>query len=153
MSTSAVATCQNYYRKTKDKGVLYHRFPECPNLNKIWISKCKRQDPINTKYARVCSDHFKPIDYIDDMKNRLLGLSEKKILNKKAVPSVNLPLQDNGQDVSSRSERKRKRSVLEEAKTRLKHLSPKKPCETPSVETFVTSPNENICSSCFDYQK
>ncbi|GBM08020.1 hypothetical protein AVEN_71459-1 [Araneus ventricosus] len=120
MSTCAVATCSNYHRKTQEKGVVYHVFPVSPNLNKIWILKCKRQGHINVKYARICSDHFRPSDYMDDMKNRLLGLNQKKILNPDAVPSVNLLLQDNGEDISSRNERKRNRSILQEAKIRLK---------------------------------
>ncbi|GBN83811.1 hypothetical protein AVEN_14631-1 [Araneus ventricosus] len=153
MSAYAVATCPNYYRKTKGKGVIYHTFPVCPNRNKIWISKCKRQDHINVKYARICSDHFRPSDYMDDMKNRLLGLNQKKILKPDVVPSVNLPLQDNGEDISSRSERKRKRSILREAKIRLKCPSPKKACETPAMEPFTTPTTENICSSCFETQK
>ncbi|GBL94487.1 hypothetical protein AVEN_154613-1 [Araneus ventricosus] len=126
MSACAVVTCPNYHRKTKGKGVIYHMFLVCPNRNKIWISKCKRQDHINVKYARICSDNFRPSDYMDDMKNRLLGLNQKKILKPDAVLSVNLPLQDNGEDISSRSERKSKRSILQEAKIRLKCLSPKK---------------------------
>ncbi|GBO10100.1 hypothetical protein AVEN_31587-1 [Araneus ventricosus] len=153
MSACAVATCPNYHRKTKGKGVIYHMFPVCPNLNKIWISKCKRKDRINVKYARICSDHFRPSDYMDDMKNRLLGLNQKKILKPDAVPSVNLPLKDNGEDVSSRSERKRKRSILQEAKIRLKCLSPKKACETSATEPFTTPTTKNICSSCFETQK
>ncbi|GBN52484.1 hypothetical protein AVEN_14654-1 [Araneus ventricosus] len=132
MCACAVATCPNYHRKTKSKGVMYHMFPVCPNRNKIWISKCKRQDHINVKYARICSDHFRPSDYMDDMKNRLLGLNQKKILKPDAVPSVNLPLQNNREDISSRSERKRKRNILREAKIRLKCLSPKKACEADS---------------------
>ncbi|GBM24240.1 hypothetical protein AVEN_22572-1 [Araneus ventricosus] len=96
MSTCAVAICSNYHIKTKDKGVRYHVFPVRPNLNKIWISKCERQDHINVKYARTRSDHFRPSDYMDDTKNRLLGLNQKIILKPDVVPSVNLPLQGNG---------------------------------------------------------
>ncbi|GBN67978.1 hypothetical protein AVEN_57087-1 [Araneus ventricosus] len=121
--------------------------------DKIWISKCKRQDHINAKYARVCRDHFRPCDCMDDMKNRVLGLNQKKILKPDAVPSVNLPLQDNGEDISSRSERKRKTSILRETKIRLKCPSPKKACETPAMEPFTTPTTENICSSCFETQK
>ncbi|GBL74362.1 hypothetical protein AVEN_235336-1 [Araneus ventricosus] len=97
MSTCVVATCSTYHRKRKDKGVIYHVFPVCPNLNKIWISKCKRQDHRNVKCAKICSDHSRRSDYMDDMKNRLLGLNQKKILKSDAAPSVNLPLQDNGE--------------------------------------------------------
>ncbi|GBN06436.1 hypothetical protein AVEN_78132-1 [Araneus ventricosus] len=97
----------------KDKGVIYHVFPVCSNLNKLWISKCKRQDHINVKYAGICSDHFRSSDYMDDMKNYILDLNQKKIFKPDVVPSVNLPLQANGEDVSSRSEKKRKRSILQ----------------------------------------
>ncbi|GBO44918.1 hypothetical protein AVEN_103244-1 [Araneus ventricosus] len=90
---------------------------------------------------------------MDDMKNRLLGLNQKKILKPDAVPSVTLPLQDNGEDISSRSERKRNRSTLQEAKIRLKCPSPKKPCEEPALEPFTTPTTENICSSCYKTQK
>ncbi|GBN84328.1 hypothetical protein AVEN_275098-1 [Araneus ventricosus] len=124
MSTCAVATCSNYHRKTKDKGVTYHVFSVCPNRNKLRISKCKRQDHINVKYARITSDAM------DGMKNRLLCLNQKKIVKPDEVPSVSLPLQDNGEDNSSRSDRKRNRSILQEAKIRLKWQSPKKACET-----------------------
>ncbi|GBN06104.1 hypothetical protein AVEN_99791-1 [Araneus ventricosus] len=153
MSTRAVATCSNYHKKTKGKCVIYHVFPVCPNRNKILISKCKRQDHINVKNARIYSDHFRPSDYMDDMKNRLLGLNQKKILKPDAVPSVYLPLQDNGEDISSRRERKRNRSILHEAKIRLKCLTPKIVCETPSMEPFTAPTTEKICSSCFEIQK
>ncbi|GBN34467.1 hypothetical protein AVEN_103663-1 [Araneus ventricosus] len=59
---------------------------------------------------------------MDGKRNRLLGLNQKKILKPDAVPSVNFQLQDNGEDVSSRSERKRKRSILQETKIILKCL-------------------------------
>ncbi|GBL85209.1 hypothetical protein AVEN_222697-1 [Araneus ventricosus] len=134
MSTCAVATCSNYHRKTKDKGVTYHVFSVCPNRNKLRISKCKKQVHINVKYARICSDHFRLTDYMDGMKNRLLCLNQKKILKPDEVPSVSLPLQDNGEDNSSRSDRKRNRSILQEAKIRLKWQSPKKACETRKTE-------------------
>ncbi|GBL79428.1 hypothetical protein AVEN_92603-1 [Araneus ventricosus] len=111
------------------------------------------QDHINVKYARICSDHFRLSDYMDNMKNRLLGLNQKKILKPDTVPSVNLTLQDNEKDVSSRSERKRKRSSIQEAKIRLKCLSPKRACETPAMEPFTTPTTENIYSSCFETQK
>ncbi|GBM05386.1 hypothetical protein AVEN_94699-1 [Araneus ventricosus] len=153
MSARAVATCPNYHRKTKGNGVIYHMFPVCPNRNKIWISKCKRQNQINVKYARICRDHFGPSDCMDDMKNRLLGLNQKKILKPDAVLSANLPLQDNREDISSRSERKRNRSILQEAQIRLNCLSPKKVCETPTMEPFTTPTTKNICSSCFETQK
>ncbi|GBM02588.1 hypothetical protein AVEN_178515-1 [Araneus ventricosus] len=76
---------------------------------------------------------------MDGIRNRLLGFNQKKILKPDAVPSVNLPLQDNGEDISSRSERKRKRSILQETKIRLKCLRLKKARVTTAMEPFTTS--------------
>ncbi|GBL78357.1 hypothetical protein AVEN_42881-1 [Araneus ventricosus] len=90
---------------------------------------------------------------MDGMINRLLGLNQKKILKPNAVPSVNLPLQDNGEDVSTRNERKRKRSILKETKISLKCLRLKKACVMTAMEPFTTPKTENICSSCFETQK
>ncbi|GBO14221.1 hypothetical protein AVEN_227875-1 [Araneus ventricosus] len=90
---------------------------------------------------------------MDGIRNRLLGLNQKKILKPDAVPSVNLPLQDNGEDVSSRIERKRKTSILQETKIRLKCLRLKKACVTTAMEPFTTSKTKNICSSCFETKK
>ncbi|GBN85059.1 hypothetical protein AVEN_51735-1 [Araneus ventricosus] len=92
-----------------------------------------------------------PSDYIDGIRNSLLSLNRKKILKPDAFPSVNLPLQDNGEDVSSRSERKR--SILQETKIRLKCLTLKKACVTTAMEPFTISETEKICSSCFEIQK
>ncbi|GBL96018.1 hypothetical protein AVEN_199978-1 [Araneus ventricosus] len=76
---------------------------------------------------------------MDGIRNRLLGLNQKKILKPDAVPSVNLPLQDNREDVSSRSERKRKRSIFQETKIRLKCLNLKKACVMTDMEPFIVS--------------
>ncbi|GBN85024.1 hypothetical protein AVEN_193954-1 [Araneus ventricosus] len=90
---------------------------------------------------------------MDGIRNRLLGLNPKKILKPDAVPSVNLPLHHNGEDASSRSERKRKRSILQETKIRLKCLRLKNACVTEVMEPFTTSKTESICSCCFETQK
>lgn len=93
MSCCAIANCPNYTRKTRKMGVdvIYHTFPKNDiTLSNLWIKKCKRLDSIKYKNARICSDHFQPSDYIDDMKNRLLNLPQKKILSKHAVPTLKL---------------------------------------------------------------
>lgn len=94
MSCCAIANCPNYTRKTRKLGVdvIYHTFPKDDiTLSNLWIKKCNRLDSINYKNARICSDHFQPSDYVDDMKNRLLNLPQKKILSKNAVPTLKLP--------------------------------------------------------------
>ncbi|GBM19618.1 hypothetical protein AVEN_107294-1 [Araneus ventricosus] len=126
-------------------------FPVRPNLNKISISISKRQDHIKVKYTRICGYHFRASDYTDAMRNRLLGLHQKKILKPDAVPSANLQLQDNGEDVSNRSERKIKKKYFTGSKNQI--ISRKKACGTPAMEPFTTSTTENNCSSCFETQK
>ncbi|KAG8325161.1 Protein SPT2 [Homalodisca vitripennis] len=96
----AVATCPNNSKKTKgsEQRVVYYKFPKDSETCKIWLSKCKRRDAVNCKYAYVCSDHFAPSDYIDDMKNRLLGLPQKLLLKPFVVPSIKLPTISNDDD-------------------------------------------------------
>lgn len=111
MSCCAIANCPNYTRKTRKMGVdvIYHTFPKNDiTLSNLWIKKCKRLDSINYKNARICSDHFQPSDYIDDMKNRLLNLPQKKILSKSAVPTLKLPRSTVTRPSSSNSGRRRR---------------------------------------------
>ncbi|GBO05544.1 hypothetical protein AVEN_137470-1 [Araneus ventricosus] len=90
---------------------------------------------------------------MDGIRNRLLGLNQKKTLKLDVVPSVNLPLRDNGEDISSRNQRRRERSILQETKIILKCLRLKKACVTTAMEPFTTSKTENIFSSCFETEK
>lgn len=90
----AVATCKNYWRKTKDtEHVIYHRFPNNKEIAKIWLFKCKRADTVNIVNARVCSVHFDNEDYLRDLQHELLGLPprKKRRLKPDAVPHLFLP--------------------------------------------------------------
>lgn len=139
MSCCAVATCPNYARKTRKLGVdvVYHCFPTDTILSNLWIEKCKRLDSINYKNARICSEHFEPSDYIDDMKNRLLNLPQKRILSKSAVPTVKLPRSAVSGPNSSNSGRDQsrisKRRIRANALNRIMSLSSKK----ERIDTFV----------------
>jgi len=126
MPSCAVATCTNTYYNCKDKEILFHRFPE-KNREALeqWILKCRRKDPINTKNARICSEHFLNTDYEEDLKSRLLGCPMKKILKASAIPSCNLPF-SNSEQITPRSERQKKRKILQNAHERLRLLSPPK---------------------------
>ncbi|GBM33454.1 hypothetical protein AVEN_55780-1 [Araneus ventricosus] len=131
----AVAACHNHHRTTRSKGITYHSFPRDPKLAKIWVIKSRRKDTLNIGHGRVCSDHFLPTDYEDDMKNRLLGLKERKILKRGAVPSLKLSSCDDGDErTSSRTERIRKRNILQRALRRLKSLSPKRIDDSSKLE-------------------
>ena len=82
-------SCNNTHR-TKEKKVLFHRFPQDLEGQKEWIRRCQRKDVINPKNAVVCSEHFVENDYVDDMQNRLLGLPIKRKLKNSSVPNLNL---------------------------------------------------------------
>lgn len=72
----AVTECKNTLKSKLERGtsLIYHRFPvKNPSLCKVWVTKCHRELSFNYKNATICSDHFKPDDYQDDMMNRLLG--------------------------------------------------------------------------------
>lgn len=162
MANCAVATCSNYLRKTRklDVHVVYHRFPKDPEICKLWLTKCKRQDEFNYKNASICSEHFSSEDYEDDMRNRLLGLPQKKLLKCTAVPSLKLP--GNEEDVNKRqlSEDRNNRSVTRrirgEALERIHSLSPKRlrfETQNPGVSTENTLNvcNTSECSRCDDF--
>ncbi len=82
-----MSTCRN------PNGVSYFRFPKDPDLLKLWITKCKRQDNINIKNARMCELHFAQDCFERDLRSELLGLNPKKLLKKTSVPTLLLPNQ------------------------------------------------------------
>lgn len=125
----AVATCKNHNRN-HEEGISFHRFPvdNSSDICKQWVIKCRRKDEINLRNARVCSTHFLPSDYEDDMQNRLLGLPLKKKLIKTAIPSQKLAgdkcTPENTVVSLLRAERSRNRAVRVSAFERLRNLSP-----------------------------
>lgn len=145
MANCAIATCSNHYRKTRGLSVqvMYHRFPKGSDICKLWILKCKRQDAFNYKNVYVCSEHFSSDNDQDDMKNRLLGLPQKKILKPTATPSLNLPgsIEDPNKIKLSqdRNERLNIRRIRGEALERVQGLNPKK----ARVE-IETHSNDNV---------
>lgn len=79
----SVATCKSNSKKAKEEGQLlrFFRFPKDPNVRKEWIKKCYRQDKWDAATKRICSKHFKPDDYEDIVKAKLMNL-QPKILKK-----------------------------------------------------------------------
>lgn len=73
------------------KSCFYHKLPKGNDLYKDWLTKCTREDAVNCKSPVKYSDYFFPKGYEDGVKNSLLGLPQKRILNKSAIPSSNLP--------------------------------------------------------------
>lgn len=92
-SNCSVKGCMNN-KRTKGYGVKYFTFPKDKRYRDLWMKACRRPRTINPQNAVVCSVHFQPQDYIDDMKSRLLGIESPKhlrTLRKDAVPSLLLP--------------------------------------------------------------
>ncbi|KAJ8871674.1 hypothetical protein PR048_028001 [Dryococelus australis] len=79
-----VAGCSNYGRKTSY--IIYHRFPTNFELQKAWVSRCKRADS-NVNSAV----YFVPEDCERDLRNELLGSPIRKKLLTHAITSHQLP--------------------------------------------------------------
>jgi hypothetical protein len=96
MTRCTVAVCTNSATKTKQKvpPVSYHRFPKIPHLRRAWIERCNRAGKWNPDTCHVCSDHFLPEDFEDDVRNRVMNLPERNLLKKDAIPSKNLKLNE-----------------------------------------------------------
>lgn len=76
----SVAICGNNYYKQKSRGqqqIAFFTFPKDEKLQKLWIMRCHRKDKINIRTARVCSDHFREEDFVDDMYSRMMGTKPK----------------------------------------------------------------------------
>lgn len=65
-----------------------HRFTKDDNLCKNWLKECRWECAVNCKSAVICNDRFSHNDYEDDVKR--LGLLQKRIVYKSAIPSLNL---------------------------------------------------------------
>ncbi|XP_068211279.1 nucleolar and coiled-body phosphoprotein 1-like isoform X2 [Palaemon carinicauda] len=92
-SNCAIHGCNNRYEICIGTGIRFFRFPRDEAVRRDWVSKCKRSEEINTKYAAVCSEHFTEKDFVDDLKSRLLMVkppTNKRLLKRCAVPSVRL---------------------------------------------------------------
>ncbi|GBN57108.1 hypothetical protein AVEN_200333-1 [Araneus ventricosus] len=124
MVNSAFPLCRNDSRKSNGKS--FHPFPKDENLCKQWLFNCKRRHHVNTKYARLCSDHFYSDDYEHDMRN-IFGLPQRRILKNTAVPSRNINEVSESPELKSiRTARYNKGQIRQVALEHSKTLNPKK---------------------------
>lgn len=88
-SACSVATCKNNSRKVKKCGenIMFFRFPKDGKIKKEWIRKCYRKDKWDPENKRICSKHFLPSDFEDEVMARLLNIQPKKL---KANGNINL---------------------------------------------------------------
>lgn len=81
--------CTNFYYKTRDKGVHYHRLPTDRARQKQWLHVLKRKYMPDTRFARICSEHFLSKDYVHkyEYSNGQFQYMKTSELNDSAVPS------------------------------------------------------------------
>lgn len=95
----SVPDCKDH-ALSKSIGIPSHNFPVNEHVRKLWIRAIRNpriaEDmPFKElKKFHVCGKHFKPSDYEVDTKFMLAPhlYKEKKILKKKSVPSIFLPI-------------------------------------------------------------
>nr|XP_046255405.1 uncharacterized protein LOC124064746 [Scatophagus argus] len=97
------------YNEAKSMGVVFHGLPtRDPQRCRTWLKaiqnpRLDENTPVS-KYSgvRVCSLHFKPDDYEEDFRARILNTAPKPMLKSGAVPSV-FPGRQRGEAGSSGS--------------------------------------------------
>ncbi|XP_055721801.1 zinc finger and BTB domain-containing protein 17-like isoform X1 [Salvelinus fontinalis] len=90
----SVPYCANYKLAQKE-GVIFHSLPtgDIPRCRK-WLAAIKNNIyNVNTPVAkyqniRVCSQHFRPEDYLRDYQSELMGKPNRRQLKRDAIPSV-----------------------------------------------------------------
>ena len=70
------------------KSASFFKFPKEKNIQNLWSEKLNLEKTINLKTAKVCSVHFKPEDFVRDLKHELMNLPLRKILKEGSVPSL-----------------------------------------------------------------
>lgn len=74
--------CTNRFKK--ESNIYFHKFPDNASLKKTQIPVLKRKDFLSSKRSVICSQHFKPSDFVcspDDFKPRLKSDSVPSIFN------------------------------------------------------------------------
>ncbi|XP_030053509.1 uncharacterized protein LOC115466437 [Microcaecilia unicolor] len=79
----------------RSHGVSFHRFPPDGPLFQQWLAALKRTNFQPQKHHVVCSQHFRPWDFKDDLRSRLLGACaaagdnwRRRRLKPEAVPTM-----------------------------------------------------------------
>ncbi len=139
-----MATCSN------PNDVSYFRFPRDPELQREWCIKCKRQDVINTKNARICELHFTADCFERDLKNELLGLPPRKRLKKMSVPTL-LDLNQKNTGATDRDARHSRRQQSRERSAILSSiLGPFATERNNNMVDQLPAPNQGAMSSRTD---
>ncbi len=82
----AVAQCRGPYKAVDS----FHKMPKDKDLQREWISACKRKDEMNLNRAEVCSRHFTDEDFDRDLRSELLYGKKRRRLKPSAIPTLAL---------------------------------------------------------------
>ena len=96
MPSCMVKTCKNGYKgHNTPKCIRWFHLPTSQSLRDRWFFQINREDENNfsTKHAQICSEHFRPDDFLSEEQNRDNQGRKRKIRNLKpnVVPTINMP--------------------------------------------------------------
>ena len=81
-----VPDCTNNSRKTA--GISYHRVPAEKSLRQAWMVKIRRENPCSRENSFVCSEHFTPDSFEENLPGLVSGYRTRRRLKPNAVPSI-----------------------------------------------------------------
>ena len=97
MPKCVVLTCKNGYTSQKEntpQDLRWFSLPKSPALRGRWLFQINREDEasFDTKFAQICSSHFRPEDFLTEEQNRDQQGRKRKRRNlcPGAVPTINM---------------------------------------------------------------
>ena len=95
MPACVAITCSNGYKgHDTPKEIRWFKLPTSPSLRGRWLFQIHREDEqnFNTQHARICSDHFRPDDFLNEDQNCDSKGRKRKLrrLKPTAVPTINM---------------------------------------------------------------
>ncbi|CAH1183883.1 unnamed protein product [Phaedon cochleariae] len=93
----AMAGCNSDNQSnTFHKDMMFFRFPSDINMQKLWVTACRRQENFTVNTARLCSKHFDRKSFKRNLRHDLLNYKAKnlRLLKPHAIPTLNIPKQN-----------------------------------------------------------
>nr|XP_040566826.1 uncharacterized protein LOC121116629 [Lepeophtheirus salmonis] len=125
----------------------YFAFPQ-KNLmpQRLWISVCRRKDPININNVKICDRHFTSNDFEWNLQAELLDLKARKKLKSDAIPSLHIPF-----SFPSSDEPKPSRDIYKDTRKRkepLKQVLEASKLQETSRDSETETDNEGLMEIC-----
>ena len=95
MPACVAITCSNGYKgHNTPKDIRWFKLPTSPSLRGRWLFQIHRENEknFNTEHARICSQHFRPDDFLNEDQNIDSKGRKRKLrrLKPTAVPTINM---------------------------------------------------------------